>query len=257
MQSKNRGNLITKTTEWAMEIVSRYVTEGDTVIDATMGNGRDTLALARLVGSTGRVIAFDIQPQALENTKALLVSNGISTALWTEPPTAHVALWTEWPAARVQLILDSNANLRKYIDGEKVSSENKNREKENHVKSCLTHEIESEKNNVEEGAEQKSKTNQKEIAAILFNLGYLPGGDKTVTTTKEETLKAMAEAAEVVKSGGLVAAVLYSGHEQGAEEKDALLQWAQELSPKEYHVAYIAMWNQKKHPPELLLITKK
>ena len=191
-------NLITKTTVWAMEIVGRYVNAGDTVIDGTMGNGHDTLALAKLVGPEGRVIAFDIQPMALENTKALLEAEGMK----------------DHPGIR--LILDSNANAKNYVEPGETG-----------------------------------------IAAILFNLGYLPGGDKTVTTTKEETLRAVSDAVELVKPGGLVAAVLYSGHEQGAEEKQALLDWAKELPAKAYHVAYISMWNQKKCPPEILLITRK
>ena len=191
-------NLITKTTVWAMEIVGRYVNAGDTVIDGTMGNGHDTLALAKLVGPEGRVIAFDIQPMALENTKALLEAEGMK----------------DHPGIR--LILDSNANVKNYVEPGKAG-----------------------------------------IAAILFNLGYLPGGDKTVTTTKEETLRAVSDAVELVKPGGLVAAVLYSGHEQGAEEKQALLDWAKELPAKAFHVAYISMWNQKKCPPEILLITRK
>ena len=191
-------NLITKTTVWAMEIVDRYVNVGDTVIDGTMGNGHDTLALAKLVGPEGRVIAFDIQPMALENTKALLEAEGMK----------------DHPGIR--LILDSNANVKNYVEPGEAG-----------------------------------------IAAILFNLGYLPGGDKTVTTTKEETLRAVSDAVELVKPGGLVAAVLYSGHEQGAEEKQALLDWAKELPAKAFHVAYISMWNQKKCPPEILLITRK
>ncbi|MBQ4505312.1 MAG: class I SAM-dependent methyltransferase, partial [Firmicutes bacterium] len=150
-------NLITKTTVWAMEIVSRYVTAGDTVIDGTMGNGHDTLALAKLVGPEGRVIAFDVQPLALENTRALLESER-----------------EEIGGTDVRLILDSNANLRKYVDGG-------------------------------HGREPEA------VAAVLFNLGYLPGGDKSVTTTKEETLKAISEAVDLVKPGGLVCAVLYSG----------------------------------------------
>lgn len=191
-------NLITKTTVWAMEIVGRYVKPGDTVIDGTMGNGHDTLALAKLVGPEGSVIAFDIQPMALENTKALLEAEGMK----------------DHPG--ICLILDSNANVKNYVE-----------------------------------------PGEAEIAAILFNLGYLPGGDKTVTTTKEETLRAVSDAVELVKPGGLVAAVLYSGHEQGAEEKQALLDWAKELPAKAFHVAYISMWNQKKCPPEILLITRK
>lgn len=195
-------NLITKTTVWAMEIVGQYIKEGDTVIDATMGNGHDTLALAQLVGSEGRVIAFDVQSMALENTRALLENEGIAVSKSVNTGTG------------VRLILDTNANLRKYVSGS-------------------------------------------EVAAVLFNLGYLPGGDKTITTTKEETLTALEEALDVVKPGGLVCAVLYSGHAAGFEEKEAILAWAKELSAKAYHVAYISMWNQKKCPPEILLITKK
>ncbi len=45
---------------------------GDHCIDATAGRGHDTIALARLVGTTGTVTAFDIQPEALASTEALL-----------------------------------------------------------------------------------------------------------------------------------------------------------------------------------------
>ena len=198
-----RENLITKTAQWAMEVVSHYVAEGDTVVDGTMGNGHDTAALARLVGQEGRVLAFDVQEQALRNTTELLKEEEV-----------RLGMKTGALQSRVRLICDSNANLRSYIDGSKPS-------------------------------------------AVVFNLGYLPGGDKSVTTTADETLRAVTEALDAMMPGGLVAAVMYSGHEQGAAEKEALLAWARELPPKEYHAAYVAMWNQKKNPPELLLITKK
>lgn len=53
---------------YSHQLLKEIVTEGDHVIDATMGNGNDTLFLAELVGSTGHVYAFDIQEQALQNT---------------------------------------------------------------------------------------------------------------------------------------------------------------------------------------------
>ena len=43
---------------------------GETVVDATAGNGHDTIFLSRLVGPSGRVIAFDIDPQARIETEA-------------------------------------------------------------------------------------------------------------------------------------------------------------------------------------------
>lgn len=54
---------------YSHQLIKEIVTEGDHVIDATMGNGNDTLFLAELVGSTGHVYAFDIQEQALQNTR--------------------------------------------------------------------------------------------------------------------------------------------------------------------------------------------
>ena len=60
----------------AHDAVRAVVREGDTTIDATVGNGWDTVFLARLVGPTGRVIGLDVQADALENARRLLDSHG-------------------------------------------------------------------------------------------------------------------------------------------------------------------------------------
>ena len=52
----------------AADYMIRSIREGDTVVDATMGNGKDTLFLCGLVGETGHVYAFDVQPEAVERT---------------------------------------------------------------------------------------------------------------------------------------------------------------------------------------------
>lgn len=59
------------------DILAEHVCPGDTVIDATAGNGHDTQFLCRLVGRDGCVHAFDIQSKAIENTKNLLESEGL------------------------------------------------------------------------------------------------------------------------------------------------------------------------------------
>ena len=64
-------------TEWVRHFVREQVKEGDLCIDATMGNGSDTLLLARLAGPDGHVMAFDIQEQALENTARRLKQEGL------------------------------------------------------------------------------------------------------------------------------------------------------------------------------------
>ena len=56
----------------AADILRQAVAPGDTAVDATMGNGHDTLFLCQLVGEGGRVYAFDVQAQAVESTKKRL-----------------------------------------------------------------------------------------------------------------------------------------------------------------------------------------
>ena len=74
-------------------IFNTFIKAGDVVLDATCGNGNDTLALAKLVGVEGFVYAFDIQKVAIENTRQLLEDNKLSD--------------------RVELILNSHENIDK------------------------------------------------------------------------------------------------------------------------------------------------
>lgn len=78
--------------------IRRYLPEGGFAIDATAGNGGDTLLLCQCVGKSGRVLAMDIQPQAVENTRALLCEKG-----WNDV---------------VQVVLDSHVNLDQYAPPE-------------------------------------------------------------------------------------------------------------------------------------------
>lgn len=79
---------------YAHELLTTTIQDGDTVIDATCGNGNDTLLLASLVGETGHVYAFDIQEQAITTSKALLA---------------------EHHHEQVTYIQDSHAELKTYI----------------------------------------------------------------------------------------------------------------------------------------------
>ena len=63
------------------DFLRRHVRPGDTCIDATAGRGRDTALLCRLAGPEGRVLAFDIQQAALDQTAALLASEGLQAEL--------------------------------------------------------------------------------------------------------------------------------------------------------------------------------
>ena len=98
---------------------------------------------------------------------------------------------------------------------------------------------------------------ERSAAAVVFNLGYLPGGDHSITTTAEATLEGLDRALRTIRPGGVVTVVMYDGHEEGAEEKRAVLEWAETLDSKKFHVAYVSLLNQKNNPPEILWITKK
>ncbi len=190
-------NLITKPTALALKIIGEYIKPGDVVVDATAGNGHDTLVLAKLAGTAGKVYAFDVQPLALEQTKTLLEKEGFF----------H----------NCTLVLDSHENMGSYIP---------------------EHE-------------------KKGLSAVVFNLGYLPGGQKEMTTQNGATLAAVEQALHLIRIGGIVAVTMYPGHPEGAAERESLLRFAKNLSQKTYHTAYLSFPNQKKSPPELLLITRK
>lgn len=64
--------LLNNALQHSHELMARALKPGDRALDATAGNGKDTLHLARLIGSTGQVVAVDIQKQALDNTQNLL-----------------------------------------------------------------------------------------------------------------------------------------------------------------------------------------
>lgn len=78
------------------DFLSTHLARPRLLVDATCGNGGDTAFLCRLAGEEGKVLAFDIQPAALESTRARLDKEGI-------------------PAGRCRLILDSHAHLLDYV----------------------------------------------------------------------------------------------------------------------------------------------
>jgi len=94
-----KTNTIVKATSLIDTFVSKYIAKGDVVLDATMGNGFDTLSLAKYVGDTGKIYAFDIQSEAIENTKGLFIDE-----------SQHFD--------NVDFILDTHENLDNYINEE-------------------------------------------------------------------------------------------------------------------------------------------
>ncbi|CAH0122024.1 MULTISPECIES: class I SAM-dependent methyltransferase [unclassified Paenibacillus] len=96
------------------------------------------------------------------------------------------------------------------------------------------------------------------IAAVMFNLGYLPAAfaDTGVITLAETTLPALEGALAVLKPGGIATIVLYPGHEGGGAEADAVERWCAAL-PGTTAQAVIYRMLQKSDAPYMIALEKK
>ncbi|QDP40926.1 class I SAM-dependent methyltransferase [Radiobacillus deserti] len=94
------------------------------------------------------------------------------------------------------------------------------------------------------------------IGGAIFNLGYLPGSDKQTITQPESTVQAIQQIITRLKKHCLLVIVVYAGHPGGEEEKEAVLQFVQTLSQKEYAVLQYGFINQQNSPPFVLAIER-
>ncbi|MEK5376027.1 class I SAM-dependent methyltransferase [Paenibacillus sp. FSL P2-0173] len=96
------------------------------------------------------------------------------------------------------------------------------------------------------------------VAAVMFNLGYLPseGADPTVITHTDSTLVALDAALQLLRPRGILTAVLYPGHAGGIEEADAVLQWASAL-PVSSGQSIIYRQLQRAASPYVVAVEKK
>jgi tRNA1(Val) A37 N6-methylase TrmN6 len=180
-------------TQWCHHFIREHVKAGDICIDATAGNGNDTLLLCELVGETGKVIAFDIQEQAVNTTKERLKCVGLEE--------------------RAVVLQKSHERMAEYAETDSVS-------------------------------------------CIVFNFGYLPGGDHQLATKKESSLSAIREGLCLLKKGGIMSLCVYSGGDSGFEERDAILEELKNLDTKQYLVIVSSYYNRPNNPPIPILIIK-
>jgi len=175
-------------------LASRSLVAGDTAVDATCGNGHDTLMLARLVGPSGSVTAIDIQPAALDMTR-----NALAAAAMDD--------------GRVRLVNDCHSRL-----GASVAPES--------------------------------------AAWIMFNLGYLPGGDRAITSRAVTTCRALDAAVAALRPGGRLAVTSYPGHAEGALEARAVEDWMSTAAAGGMRVAQYLQPFTRKPAPVLWLAAK-
>lgn len=171
-------------------LLQQVVSAGDFAVDATAGNGHDTLFLAQLTGPSGKVYAFDIQRQAIEATRLRVADY-----------------------SNVELFQASHAEISTHM--------------------------------------------HEPISAAVFNLGYLPKGDHSIITQSDSTVQAIQQCLELLKENGLVLIVVYSGHEGGSKERDAVLDFVCALPQASYDAIRYELINQRHSPPFLIAIEKK
>lgn len=178
-------------------LLEKAVKSGDAVVDATIGNGHDTLFLANLAGENGRVYGFDVQHEAVSATEELIRSNGLSN--------------------RVTLFQQGHENLATLIPQEENGK----------------------------------------ITGAIFNLGYLPGSDKSVITKPNTTISAVEQLLNVMAHEGIIVIVIYHGHPGGEIERDRLLEYCRDLDQNVAHVVEYKFLNQKNNPPFIVAIEKR
>ena len=176
----------------AREAIQRTVLPGDSVIDATMGNGHDTLMLCEAVGPGGRVYAFDIQRQAVDETEKRLREHGM--------------------ADRATLIHAGHERMAEYV--------------------------------------------KEPVKAVMFNLGWLPGGNHSVTTKWETTRQAVESALTLLSPSGIIVICAYPGHEEGAREERELTAFLSGLSNRQYNVLHQRFLNATSGAPECYVIQR-
>lgn len=183
-------------TEEAHEIVRDVLHPGETAVDATAGNGYDTLFLARTVGPEGTVFAFDVQRDALRRTARRLDEAGMQN---------------------VVLLQRDHATL----------------------------------------ASSMPRQDHGRVGAVMFNLGYLPGGDKSLTTCIETTRAAIQAVPRLLRSGAVLTVVAYPGHPGGLGESHVVAQLLADLPSDGFEIREFAAGQEASAAPRLFAVRKK
>lgn len=94
------------------------------------------------------------------------------------------------------------------------------------------------------------------ISAIMWNLGYLPGGDKQLTTTMQSTLAAIQTGLALLACGGVMTIIAYTGHPGGLEETAAVEALLRGLDPNEYQFTEPSPASNRNSPPRLFVVRR-
>ena len=94
------------------------------------------------------------------------------------------------------------------------------------------------------------------VKAGMFNLGWLPGGDKSITTMRETTMPAIEAAIELMDKDAILNIAVYPGHPEGAAEGRELCEYFAGISRFKYSIAQFRMLNSPESPFFIVIETK-
>ena len=95
------------------------------------------------------------------------------------------------------------------------------------------------------------------VDAVMFNLGYLPGGDHAIATKAETTIAALEQSLQLLKPLGMISLAIYHSGDTGFAERDAVLHWLKQLDHKRYTVLVTDFYNRPNYPPLAVQIIKE
>ncbi len=106
------------------------------------------------------------------------------------------------------------------------------------------------------GHEHLAETVPEPVRAVMFNLGWLPGGDHQVTTLLPTTLSAVEQALSLLLPGGVLVLCAYPGHAEGARERESLIEFFSALPPQRFNVLRQVFLNAGPGAPECFVVQK-
>ena len=106
---------------------------------------------------------------------------------------------------------------------------------------------------IKDGHEKLDLYVQNSVACAMFNLGYLPKGDKNIVTKGNTTIIALEKCLELLKVEGLITVCIYTAHSGGLEESQLVEKYLRQLDKMNYQVLKYSSLNDESSPYILLV----
>lgn len=110
---------------------------------------------------------------------------------------------------------------------------------------------------IQSGHEDIDKFVKEPVDLVVYNLGYLPKGDKEITTTYDKSLVSLKKAMKLIKKNGLIIMTVYPGHQAGKVELEEISKYLKSINQKHYGVMRVDFYNYINNPPVVFLIERR